>query len=73
MTWDADKFTELIMEPESIPEFTDPALVLDDLVLADVLTKVLRSYQDDEHILACFVATAHARDRDDGLREPGQV
>ena len=51
-------------DPDPLPEFTDPALVLDDLALADVLTKVLRSYQDDEHILACFVATAHARGRE---------
>ena len=55
-------------DPDPLPEFTDPALVLDDLAFADVLTKVLRSYRDDatrdEHILACFVATAHARGRD---------
>ena len=55
-------------DPDPLPEFTDPALVLDDLAFADVLAKVLRSYRDDttrdEHILACFVATAHARGRD---------
>ena len=52
-------------DPDPLPEFTDPALVLDDLALTDLLTTVLRSYRDDttrdEHILACFVATAHAR------------
>ena len=55
-------------DPDPLPEFTDPALVLDDHALADVLAKVLRSYRDDttrdEHILVCSVATAHARGRD---------
>ena len=51
-------------DPNPLPEFTDPALVLDDRTLAYVLTKVLSSYQDDEYILACSVATAHARGRE---------
>lgn len=55
-------------DPGPLPEFTDSALVLDDLTLTDVLTKALKPYQDDatgdEHALACFVATAHARGRE---------